>query len=345
MVLVSNKTERDKRVEYRIENHGDCRACGRDGFYLRGFSRIENGGLQATLLLSERSEGWPGIPHGGFGMGVILELLTGIGNYPSPGEALYPLMARFRLGGTATALGDRITVTVSPVSGGGRGSIVPRDEDHPYLSADIWYKRDNPTRREQLESYLPEILSGLENSLIPLPYSRRCLVCGTERDVPGFRRRFHLIDASDNPLVVSRIGFDPEDRDLFQFKRRGTFLRGVLAAILDENMGWSGFFLSRSGGVSVRLEYSFYRDVLVGERVVTFGRGEAVRGDITRRMMFFASGGAAVVRDDGSLEIVVASYGQFLAVSHLTEQMRERLIPEELREQVFEIAERTAGCE
>ena len=341
----SNKTEQDRRLEYRIENHGDCRACGRDGFYLRGFSRSQDGGMQATLLLSERSEGWLGIPHGGFGMGVILELLTGIGNYPSPGEALYPLMARFRLGGTAISLGDRISATVSPVSGGGRGSIVLRDEDHPYLSADIWYKRDNPSRRELLQSYLPGSLSGLESSLIPLPYSRRCLVCGTEREAPGFRRRFYLVDGSDNPLVISRIGFDPEDRDIFQFKRRGTLLRGVLAAILDENMGWSGFFLSRSGGVSVKLEYSFYRDVLMGERVVTFGRGEAVRGDISRRMMYFASGGAAVVRDDGSLELVIASHGQFLAVSHLTEQMRERLIPVELRERVFAIAERTAGCE
>jgi hypothetical protein len=343
VILISNKTERDNRLEYRIKNHRDCRACGRDGFYLRGFCRTEDGGMRAPIVLSERSEGWLGIPHGGFGMGAILELFTGINNYPSRTEALYPLMAKFRLGGTSPVIGDRITVTVSPVRGGGRGSIVLRDEDHPYLSADIFYKRDNSSRREMLQSYLPESFSCLESSLVPLPYSRRCLVCGTKRDVPGFRRRFHLIDGSDGPVVVSHIGFDPEgDRELFQFHRRGTLLNGVLAAILDENMGWAGFFLSKNGGVSVRLEYNFYRDVMVGERIVTFGRGEAVKGDIARRMMFFGSGGAAVARDDGSLEVVAVSYGQFLAVPRLTKQMRERLIPAKLSEHAFAIAESTS---
>jgi hypothetical protein len=56
-------------------------------------------------------------------------------------------------------------------------------------------------------------------------------------------------------------------------------------------------------------------------------------------MMFWASGGAAVVRPDGTFEIVMTSSGQWLAIPALTEQMRHNLIPAELTGRAFAIAE------
>ena len=56
------------------------------------------------------------------------------------------------------------------------------------------------------------------------------------------------------------------------------------------------------------------------------------------RVLFWASGGAAVVAEDGSLEPVVAVSAQYFGVPELTEQMKAHLVPEELTTRVFSIA-------
>ena len=151
---------------------------------------------------------------------------------------------------------------------------------------------------------------------------------------------FRLVDDSADRIVIAPIGFDPEDKDTVCRFRRGRHLHPLcFLALGDETMGWGAFFLSRNGGVSVRLSYTFLRDVGVDERVVFFGRGERVKGDISKRMMFWGSGGAAVVKDDGTFEIVMTSSGQWLAIEALTHQMKQNLIPEEMTSRAFQIAE------
>ena len=110
-------------------------------------------------------------------------------------------------------------------------------------------------------------------------------------------------------------------------------------AVLDETMGWGGFFASANGGVSVRLNYRILRKIGVDEKLVFFGRGEKVMGKIDKRMLFWASGCGVVVTGDGSFETVVESSGQWYAMAALTEQMRKELIPESLNENAFRVAE------
>jgi hypothetical protein len=45
-----------------------------------------------------------------------------------------------------------------------------------------------------------------------------------------------------------------------------------------------------------------------------------------------------VVKDDGSLEMVVSASGQWFGVRELTEQMKTALLPEELMARAFEMA-------
>ena len=66
-----------------------------------------------------------------------------------------------------------------------------------------------------------------------------------------------------------------------------------------------------------------------------------MKGDIAKRLMFWASGGAAVVRPDGTFEVVMSSSGQWLAIPALTEQMKLNLIPAQLTEKAFQTAEET----
>ncbi|MDD5170174.1 MAG: hypothetical protein PHN75_15260, partial [Syntrophales bacterium] len=96
--------------------------------------------------------------------------------------------------------------------------------------------------------------------------------------------------------------------------------------------------VSASGGVTVRIDYTFYRDIQVGEKLLFFGRGGKLKGNTLSRIMCLASGGAAAVRDDGTMEPVVSASGQWLGLPNLTRQMREALIPEELNRRAFELA-------
>jgi hypothetical protein len=116
----------------------------------------------------------------------------------------------------------------------------------------------------------------------------------------------------------------------------------ALTAVMDETMGWGGFLLTGHGGVSVRFSFLFLRDIHIGEKFIVFGRGEQAKGSIEKRMMFWASGGIAVVKDDGALEMAAASSSQVLVVPELTEQMKTHLFPAELTRTIFQIAGQSA---
>jgi hypothetical protein len=140
-------------------------------------------------------------------------------------------------------------------------------------------------------------------------------------------------------LVVSTAGFDAWDSKTFYLFQRNHIIHPIaFLALLDETMGWAGFMSSASGAVTVRIHYTFYRDIHVGERLVVFGRGEKVKGKAGLRLLFWTSGGVAVVNNSGSFEVVITSSGQYLGVSELTEQMKTELIPKELTTSVFAFA-------
>ena len=68
-----------------------------------------------------------------------------------------------------------------------------------------------------------------------------------------------------------------------------------------------------------------------------------MKGKIDKRMFFWASGCGAVMRDDGTFEVVAVSSGQWYAVKALTEQMRSELIPKAQNEKIFKIAQTRGG--
>jgi hypothetical protein len=191
---------------------------------------------------------------------------------------------------------------------------------------------------------LPSCLSGragdVENRMIPLPSYRNCFVCGTARREPGLERRFYVLDEPDQPKrVASPVGCAGDRGEaFFRFGRRGYLHPLPLLALLDEIIGWGGFLLTASGGVTVKASYTFLRDIPVGEPLWVFGKGEKVRGNAASRLLFWASGCAAAVHCDGTLEPVVVASGQYLGVGALTEQMRRELLPAEYTRRAFELA-------
>jgi acyl-coenzyme A thioesterase PaaI-like protein len=314
--------------------------------FLFGEHPVRKNGNAITVFMDMDvgKEGWVGIPHGGIGMGAILELMPGIGTAaPEPVEVNYPMTCAFRMGGAEARGGDRVSVSAEPKDTGISGRISVEGMNMPYITADIACNEDVNDPKKSIDdygrSYVPDGFSRIEGRMKHLPHYLNCFVCGVERQLPGLKRRFHLWDSDKGRVVCAFAGFNDEDREtFFRFSRNGFVHPMALMAVLDETMGWGGFFASGHGGVSVRLNYKFLRNIKINEKLVFFGRGEKVMGRIDKRMLFWASGCGVVMADDGSFEKVIESSGQWYAMAALTEQMRDELIPKALTETAFALA-------
>ncbi|MFA5182120.1 MAG: hypothetical protein WC405_12425 [Syntrophales bacterium] len=296
--------------------------------------------VRSRLKMTRSTEGWIGLPHGGVGMGILLELALHMGADRLHPVNQYPLNVEYRLGGASLRIGDAVEAAVITHEGGLSGHILREGEDEPYLRAAIHYGKEGPHKKVQFQASLPARYEDIADRLLPLPYYRNCFVCGVEREKPGLRRRFYFVDGEGaEKIVVSLAGFDEDDKQSFnRFQRDGIFHPLPILALIDETLGLAAFMVSASGGVTVRIDYTFYRDIQVGERLLFFGRGGKLKGKTPSRMMCWASGGAAAVQDNGTLEPVVSASGQWLGVPALTQQMREALIPENLNRRAFELA-------
>jgi hypothetical protein len=308
--------------------------------FLFGSSGIVKDGpsLRSALVMDDKTQGWVGIPHGGIAMGAMADLAF-------PGEAgapfgPYPFSIDYRMGGASARLGDMLQITLTAEEGGARGVMIKDPNDAPYLSATFRFAKPDPSPGEIFRSYLPDQMGDAEKRMIPLPSYRNCFVCGIARREPGLARRFFVLDEPDRlKRVASPVGCAGDGGETFyRFARSGRLHPLPLLALLDEIIGWGGFLLAASGGVTVRASYTFYRDIQVGEPLWVFGRGERVRGSAASRLLFWASGGAAAVRSDGTLEPVAVACGQYLGVSALTEQMKRELLPAELTHRAFQLA-------
>lgn len=298
----------------------------------------EGSWLQAVLRTDRQTEGWKGIPHGGFAMGVFAELAA-----RAMGESFSslrePWTVEFRLGGAPLRRGDHARLEVLTTERGAAGSVTVPPHAAPYMTGNL---RRGETDEDSLAAFralLPATVPDPGQNGIPLPSHRDCLVCGTERDIPGLKRRFFHFPAPAGNFVFAGAGFDAEDAQSFHRFQEGGILHPVaLLALLDEILGWGGFMLSGQGAVTVRIRFTFLRAVRAGEPLVVLGRGDRVRGTSPSRMLFWASGGAAAVRSDGGLEPVAAAAGQFMAMPELTEQMKTMLLPREWTERAFRLA-------
>jgi hypothetical protein len=298
----------------------------------------DEAGVRSEIVMDLRTEGWIGIPHGGISMGAIADLFESLHEARSARGMPYPVTMNMRMGGSRLRTGETVHVAVAPEGEGAKGIVSVRGSEMPYLEADI--TRGFGPETSEAQPCLPSSFDRLEGSLSALPFYRNCFVCGIDRSHPGLKRKFQWFEAArQNRVVVSCAGFDATDRDtVLRFERGGRVHPVVLMALVDETMGWAGFMNYASGAVTVHLSATLHRDLGVDEKFVVFGRGERVRGKGSR-MLFWASGGIAVVGKGGAFETVVTASGQFFGVPALTEQMRTELIPQELTREAFGIAE------
>ncbi|TSA44696.1 MAG: hypothetical protein D4R56_06695 [Deltaproteobacteria bacterium] len=291
----------------------------------------------ADILMDERMEGWIGIPHGGIGMGIMMDLAMHLDAYPSQDNLRFPVSADFRFAGTSIRIGDLLHFDVMPVSGGAEGSATVDRDPLPYMSSSIRYQDSNGEHGKSFSAFMPQKCNDILNELSLLPSYRNCFVCGIERNHPGLKRQFSFWETSDK-IVVSPVGFSNADQDSFyRFSRNGFLHPLPFLALLDEILGWGGILLTGSGAVTVGIDFTFYRPVSCNEKLLFFGHGDRVRGRPSSRLLFWASGGAASVGEDGTLEMVASTSGQWFGIQDLTRQMRSYLLPRTLMERAFQL--------
>ena len=302
------------------------------------------GKISMPMMMDAGKEGWVGIPHGGIGMGAMLELANAFDHCVCGNDLTYPIHCSFRMGGSEVRVGDPVLVEAMPTETGISGRISPPGAEMHYITGEISFGKVAPEKDDYARNYIPENFSQISGKLEHIPYYLNCFVCGVDRSIPGLKRQFHLWRSPHGDVVCAFSGFNAEDgQTMHLFSRNGCLHPITLFAVLDETMGWGGFMAYAQGGVSVRLKYTLLRTIGAHEKVVFFGRGEQAKGHIDKRMFFWASGCGAVMRDDGSFEVAVVSSGQWYAMKALTEQMKNELIPREQNERIFAMAANRSG--
>ncbi len=303
---------------------------------------IEGGenSARTEITLDERHEGWSGVPHGGVLMSLVLELAHhGMNRTPFSADG-FPIRASFRWGGPTVSLGDRLKIVAQREGEETRVAITKDAEEVPSFSVAI---RSIPSSDETENEHLDNLTRAMEaigrdtkDNVLPLPYATNCFVCGSEREHPGLTRKFYCLDAKGEQIVFTSIGLDPDDQnEVFRFQLDDAPVHpGVLAAILDETMGWGGFVRARQGGMTVKLDVDFLRPVERGEKMLCYGLCSGTRGKSASRMFWFSEGGILPM-GEGDLPPIVRASGQWLAMPDLTEEMRKHLRPAEWLDRWF----------
>jgi len=303
---------------------------------------IEGGedSARTTIRLDARHEGWRGVPHGGVLMSLVLELAHHGMNRTVFSSENFPVRASFRWGGPAVSIGDRLEIAARTEGEETRVAITKDGEETPSFSVEI---RPIPSSEETETEHLDNLTLAMEavgrdtkDNVLPLPYATNCFVCGSEREHPGLTRRFYCLDAKGEQIVFTSIGLDPNDQnEVFRFELDdATVHPGVLAAIIDETMGWGGFVRARQGGMTVKLDVDFLRPVDRGEKMLCYGLCSGTRGKSASRMFWFSEGGILPMGERDLPPIMRAS-GQWLAMPVLTDEIKKHLRPAEWLDKWF----------
>jgi hypothetical protein len=162
-------------------------------------------------------------------------------------------------------------------------------------------------------SFLPSSPPDHERDGIPLPFYRDCLVCGTEREFPGLKRRFYLAPPPAVKTVITRAGSGEGDKESFDRFQVAGILHPVAPWPFWMNPGLWRFHAGCPGGVTgphpLFVPGGGFR---AGEPLNFLGRGHRKRVQPPRACSSGVRAVAAAVHPRGRLEPVSTAAGQFM---------------------------------
>jgi acyl-coenzyme A thioesterase PaaI-like protein len=302
--------------------HRDCCFCGEDGLILSDFQIADNR-IEAELVVDVRHEGWPGIPHGGIAMTSIIELADLFDNL----TRIYPIRADFRFGGDRILLGDEVLISVKKECGSYRGEINKRSGRQPYLKSMI-----DHLPVEECENGLMSMQKMLEepfkssNSFTVPDFVNRIIFQKAFHPVHRYRV-FEFRELSDGRICMLCFFRNSEgvlQNGEFNLISDTQVHPGAIITVLDETLGWSGFFTVWQGGVTVNLMTYFIRPVKPDETIFSVGICDDVYGSHKRKIIC-CSGGIFSIKGD-TIEPVAYSRGKWLTKPEFKERMLKHLV-------------------
>ncbi len=278
----------------------------------------------STIRFEPKHEGFVGIPHGGVGMGLCLDAWRNVG-VPD-----YPINVKFKFGGSGILIGDEAVFEIQRDKSSPDGldiKITKHGDRKPYLKAEIRTAGVVAPPTTRLKS--PQVSRDL-------PYYKNCFVCGHARNEPGLQRRFRFdqIDSDIKVTVSWGLNSDDFDRAAFFLIAKDELHPAALISIFDENTAWAGFMLTKSAGLSVRLEFTLLRPVGRYEKLVFVGEPSGIRGN-PASPRFFTAQGTIYAINGASVEPVAFGGGEWIIMQQYTEQIKKNLIPENDWEWIF----------
>ncbi len=298
---------------------------GKDPFMPMRLQAKSNHNYVSKIHFELKHEGFVGIPHGGIGMGLCLDTWRILGN-PN-----YPVTVNFKFGGSGISIGDQAVFEINKrelSSNGINIKITKEGDKKPYLRAEIM-------EMKPAGDFLPACLGTYEN-FRALPYYKNCFVCGHSRNDPGLQRRFRVHQTDSIVQVTAPWGFNSDDFDRAEFFliSKDELHPAALISIFDENTAWAGFMLTKSAGLSVRLEFSLLRPVGRHEKLLFVGEPTGIRGAPAAPRFFTAQGTIFSVNGSSS-DPVAFGRGEWIIMQQYTDQIKKNLIPENDWEWIF----------
>ena len=337
--LVTSSLALEDRTEMHLPGHERCTACGSGGFLIQDIPREYAEGMAVEARIKESYQGWLKMPHGGIGMAFILELARAKSRPGDHHLREYPFRASFRWGGTPLFLGETVRVSVELQDDKIKGGVwkIEDEKPLPYLNAELTDLKTVPENYSSwVHSFVDILGSDLKHHASRLPRYRECFVCGMEREQPGLQRTFYHLEKNGQRTIFSFHGLDPDDDEHFYWLRISDqeVHPGVLASVMDETLGWSGFLMSGQGGVTVKLEIDFLRPLSPAEKIICCGRCTRVRGVSPHRLFWYSEGVVIPLRGEDRTPLAIAR-GQWMAMPGLTEEMKSNLLPRSTVEKLF----------
>ena len=234
----------------------------------------------------------------------------------------YPLITGFRFGGERLIVGDRVVLDMKRDGNVRTGAIKKDGVGLPYLTARIETGAADGYHDEiaRLSSLLSRPL--LSSSPLVMPNFANRIVYSSESQERHRYRTFKFKEVDTERVYmkcsVSDSTEGPRGSDINLLSGRHLH-PGALITILDETLGWAGFFAAWQGGLTVSITTFFLRPILPGEKIFAMGVCDRMSGSFSRKIV--ECSGAIFVKKDSVSEPVAYSTGKWLTRPEYKEKM------------------------
>ena len=259
---------------------------GEKGFLFSGYD-INHNTIHADFTIKEIHTGWPNIPHGGVGMTAVIELVSHLNS----GLLSYPFSAKYRFGGEKLVIGDSVDISVARTGTEYLGRMMKSTGGQPYMTSAVSLA-PAPERSlyyDDIDMLLTRDVVN-ENSFVMPNFSGKIIYLPQEQCKYTIRE-FTFVEIPDRSMyMLSAISDRKGTAGAMNRIAEDQVHPGALITVLDETLGWAGFFSAWQGGVTVDLAVHFLEPVRPDDSIFTVGFCRDMYGSYSRKIVLCAGG-------------------------------------------------------